>query len=857
MIASDSELPTGRVLVQEVLLNAIRPEDGENARRAVAQRLLQLRSYSALPRLVDHFSEQWRHFLVFEFPSGDLLADRLQRARGPLPEEQAIRLGLQILDALEDFEREVPPFIHGNLSPEAIILRPSGQIVIVGCSAHLLLYPDGLVDHPPAGGVRGYGAPEQSRGQATTRSDIFAVCAILHHAVTGVAPNLRANAQHPPARHLNPDVSLEMEEILSQGMRPSAMQRYQKASDLQNALERLASGQATHVPEELREDGARSRGPVLVRDSRGRLVLPRQRRFQNPLFLFGIVLSLIVLIGGAVLFATSPHPTVSNPVPTANPMVQLMQEYNIGLSGGEFAFDTQRQDQSYKQQGSENLVTGDLKDAYSAFKNAVGIDPTDAEAAIYAEDLRISLNRAPFVTVVVGTAFDPNADPSDIGGARSELQGVYLAQHHINSAGLLPGGVKLRVVVLNSGASVDNATRAADALLQLWKNGNQQHFIGIIGWPELAQTQQAQAELNSSGLPFITPTVSDNGLASPTASVFRMVPLDSEQAQSLADVAVQRMGATSIVVLSDPKDPVSSSMGVSFAIRALDDQTNVPLSEHPASYTSNVGTNFNSIAQEAVVHDHADLIYLSTGQQGGDLDAINLAKAVISVSQTAGVLPPRILVDSRAFTPALLGLGTSQEATTIRGEIVSPGSSAISPGGGAIYSDLYVETLANIQEWASLKLPSTAADTFTNQFSSQYGTTLSPDQLPGPNATIILSYDAFDMLAAATSPTIQKSKGRITYPTFTQLRTNILAFTPAHPFIGVSGAISYDLLGNVNGDSSRTDSGPTRAIGVMGFVPFVSTPGDGQLASPQMKYIGGAFDPSCAKSDNDCGLTLP
>ena len=849
MIASDTELPTGRVLIQEVLLNAIRPEDGENARRAIAQRLLQLRSYSALPRLVDHFSEQWRHFLVFEFPSGDLLADRLQRARGPLPEEQAIRLGLQLLDALEVFEREVPAFIHGNLSPEAIILRPSGQIVIIGCSAHLLLYPDGVVDHPPAGGIRGYGAPEQFRGQATTRSDIFALCAILHHVVTGVAPNLRANVQHSSVRHLNPDVSLELEEILSQGMRPSAMQRYQRAADLRDALERLAAGQATHVPEELRDGSAGTRGPALVRDSRGRFIMPRQRRFQNPLFLFGIVLSLIVLIGGAVLFATSPRPTAHNSVPTPNTMVQLMQQQNIGLSGGEFAFDTQRSDESYKQQGSGYVISGNLADAYSAFKNAGSVDPADAEAAIYAEDLRISQTSSPFVTVIVGTAFDPNADPADINAARSELQGVYLAQHHINSANLLPDGVKLRVVVLNSGVNPAGATTAANALLQEMRNGNTQHFIGIIGWPELEQTQLALEVLKPSGLPFISPTGSDDSLTSTETAIFRMVPLDSEQAQGLANIAIQQMGATNVVVVSDPRDPVSSIMAANFANRVLAEQASVPVSEHAATYTSNVDASFTTIAQEAVTRDHANLIYLSTGEQGGDLDAMNLAKAVIDVSQVDGVPPPRILLDSRAYTPAFLGLGSSQDVAGIHDDLATPLLTS------AIYSDLYVETLANVQEWTSLKLPSTVPDLFSNQFSTQYGTPLSPDELPGPNATIILSYDALDMLAAATSPTIQKASGKINYPTFTGVRYNILSYTPSNPFIGVSGAVSYDLVGNVNGDSPQSDSGATRAIGVMGFVAFISAPGDGQLASPQMKYVNGAFDPSCAQQSTTCTIT--
>jgi ABC-type branched-subunit amino acid transport system substrate-binding protein len=835
IIASDAELPNGRVLIQEVLLNAVRPEDSENARRMIAQRLLKLRSHPAMPRLVDHFSEQWRHFLVFELPSGDLLADRLQRVHGPMPEALAIRLGLQIIEALEVFEQQVPPFIHGDLSPASIILRPSGQVVIIGCSPHLLLYPSGIVDHPPAGGFSGYAAPEQARGQASPRSDIFALCAILHHAVTGVAPTPRSAALHPPARHLNPDVSLELEEVLSQGMRPSGIQRYQRAADLKSALERMVSGRVTHVPDELRDEGVRAAALVPARDARGRLVLPRQRRLQSPLFLFGILLSLIVLIGGTVLFETAPRTRATGPVATPNGMSQLVQQQDIGLSGGEFAFDTGRPDTGYKIQGSTYLASGDLAAARASFLQAVSVDPTDAEAAIFAEDLQISVQRSPFITVVVGTAFDPTGDPYDIAASRSELQGIYMAQKRINSAHLLPDGVKLRVEVLNSGLESTGATIAADALVAEIKAVNAQHLVGVIGWPEVTQTQLARSELKSTGLPLITPTASDDTMTNFGASLFRLVPLDSVQAQELADVAVKVMHVTSVVVVSDPKDALSSSMANSFTTRVLDDQTS-PINEYTAAYTSNISTDFTSIAQEAVSHDRANLIYFSTGKQGGDVDTINLAKAVISTSQADGVPPPRILVDSRAYTPALLGLGTSQD--------VDPISKVMYTGGiinSAIYSDLYVESLANVQEWSAMKLSSALSDAFDEQFSTLYDTNLSPDELTGPNATIILSYDALDMLVAASSSSVEKTGTHVVYPTLTEIRDGILAFTPSHPFIGMSGAISYDLSGNVNGDIPNSDNGPGRAFAIMQLVPFAKPLSDGQLASAQVAYVAGGF----------------
>ena len=834
MIASDSELPSGRVLVQELLLSAVRPADSENARRLIAERLLALRSHPGMPRLIDQFGQQGRHFLIFELPSGDLLADRLQRAHGPLPEDVVLRLAVQLTEVLQHFEQQSPQFIHGNLSPASIILRPSGQVVVVGCSPHLLLYPDGAVDYPPAGGIAGYAAPEQLRGQATTRSDIFSVCAVIYHAITGVAPAARANAPYPPARRQNPEVSLELEEILGQGLRPSWTQRYQTAGALRNALERLASGKATHVPDDLRErvDATRL---VAVRDAKGRLQLPRRRRLQNPLFLLGIILSLIVLVGVGVLIAVSPHRTATTGAATPNSITQMVQQQNIGLSDGEFFFDTARPDSSFKTEGARYLASGNLAGAHTSYLQAVGADPSDAEAAIYAEDLQISLAHSPFVTIAVGTAFDPNADPADVAAARSELEGIYLAQHRINSGQALPHGLKLQVMVLNSGLSANGAVSAAHVLVQQIANGNTQHIVGVVGWPEVAQTELARSELKSSGLFVVSPTGSDQNMTSGDASLFRLVSLDSVQAAAMADVAVQDMGATNIAVVFDPKNTLSNSMADSFVSELSSAPYALSVKAHSIAYTSDSGADLAAVAQEAVVHDQANLIFLSAAAQGADVDSLNLVRAVVAASQSIGEKAPPVLVDSRAYTPGLLGIGTSS-AATLAANIASP----------AVYSDLYVETPANLQEWTDLMLPSTAADQFLHLFTTQYYTTLSPDQLPGPNATVLLSYDSVNMLAAASISAITNAQVATEYPTITDIREALMSFSTVHPFIGMSGAISFDQAGDLNGDMPSTDIGPRRAFGILQFVPFAyPLTYNGQLASPTIKWVAGDASAFC------------
>ena len=56
--------------------------DAEYARYLTAQRLISLSYLPGYSRLVDSFSDHGRQYLVFEYPSGDLLSDRLRRVRG-------------------------------------------------------------------------------------------------------------------------------------------------------------------------------------------------------------------------------------------------------------------------------------------------------------------------------------------------------------------------------------------------------------------------------------------------------------------------------------------------------------------------------------------------------------------------------------------------------------------------------------------------------------------------------------------------------------------------------------------------------------------------------------------------------
>jgi ABC-type branched-subunit amino acid transport system substrate-binding protein len=785
LVAADADLAGERVLVQELPLQSARPEHADQMRRLIAQRLHALAQAPGTPRVLDQFGEQQRHFLVYELPSGDLLLDRIQRARGPLDEKVVIGYALQVLETLAGYERQRTPFIHGNISPANIVLRPSGQVVLIGFSPVLLMHPDGHIEHGAAGGVPGYAPPEQARGTATTRTDVFALCAVIHHAVTGSAPAPRLNTMLPPARRLNPRVSLELEDVLNQGLRLAAGQRYQSTAELRETLTALAAGRLTHVPEELQDNtGGELEALRPVRDERGRLVLPRQRATQNPLFVVVVVFALIAIVGGGLLAALGSQVGSRANVaatPTPNDIAQLFMEKGIGLSGGEFIFDVNGLNDDLKQQGARALAAGDLRAAQQAFNAAVAADQADPEAAIYAEDVQGLIDKAPFVTLVAAVSF------ADSSAARAELQGVFLAQHRVDALDLLPYHLRVRVLILNSGVSPDDMTATVGVLLEQLQHGNAQHLVGIIGWPESAQTRVAISALKSSGLPLVSPTATANDLVGSAANYFAMVPSDSQQATELADAAVTQLNTQRTLVISDPQDGVSAAMAAGFLSRAQG-YTAQGVVLHTASYSaSGAASQYSALAQQAQAQGD-DLLFLACASQGCDRASISLAQAIKAQAGVSGT-PPRILTTYQAYTPALIGLGTDTATLTLARKDPSA------------LRQIYVTLLTDRDAWAAIGTPTAALPSFPDDYVSQFGSNAEPDGLPGPDATSILSYDAATMLALAGSRDTHASGGALAYATPAQVRDRLLQYDAVHPFVGVGGAIAYNLTGGLPGKS--------------------------------------------------------
>ncbi|MBB5074584.1 protein kinase domain-containing protein [Nonomuraea endophytica] len=152
---------------RDVAVRDMRAQPAEEARRA-----LQLRHPSIVP-LLDLVEEEGGPWLVTEFVSGASLA-RTVDAKRPLPELQAARAGLCLLEALTTAHGA--GIVHGNLNPGKVMLTATGRAVLTGFG---LPHP-GL--RPPA--------------------DLWSLAATLHFAVEGRPPGAAPATDPEPLRAL-------------------------------------------------------------------------------------------------------------------------------------------------------------------------------------------------------------------------------------------------------------------------------------------------------------------------------------------------------------------------------------------------------------------------------------------------------------------------------------------------------------------------------------------------------------------------------------------------------------------------------------------------------------------------------
>lgn len=200
-------------------------------------------SHPSIPRIYDYFTLENRSYLVLEFIHGKDLEVLLSQTDGFFPEEQVLAWSIELCDVLF--------FLH-NHKPDPIIFRdmkPSN--VMINQHNHIMLVDFGIAKTFQSGqkgtmiGTEGYSPPEQYRGEATTRADIYALGATMHHLLTRRDPRLEApfSFSERPIRKINPNVSLESETVINTALQYNPEDRYKRIDEFKEAL--IGAGRKT------------------------------------------------------------------------------------------------------------------------------------------------------------------------------------------------------------------------------------------------------------------------------------------------------------------------------------------------------------------------------------------------------------------------------------------------------------------------------------------------------------------------------------------------------------------------------------------------------------------------------------
>src|SRR5215813_2434094 len=220
-------------------------------------------SHRNIVTVYDMGEEQGRLFIVMEMLDGEELRDLLAQ-RKPLALEDKITIMMQVCDGLHFAHQK--GIVHRDIKPGNIMVLRDGQVKILDFG--LALIANAEMDLTRTGLIMGtlrYLSPEQVRGRADHRSDIFSVGAVFYELLSLRPPFDGADpiqildqlrSEDPPSmKELDPGLPSELVAIVERAMRKDPGERFPDLEQMRFQLEQVQRG--------LMEEAQRVRGRLL------------------------------------------------------------------------------------------------------------------------------------------------------------------------------------------------------------------------------------------------------------------------------------------------------------------------------------------------------------------------------------------------------------------------------------------------------------------------------------------------------------------------------------------------------------------------------------------------------------------
>jgi len=256
-------------------------------------------------------------YIVMELVDGPTVR-QLLREQGRLPIGEAIRIGIQVADALEAAHRA--GIVHRDVKPENVLIADDGRVKVADFG--LARAVSTTTTSGSLMGTVAYLAPEQvERGIADVRSDVYAAGIVLFELLTGSKPfsgdsPIQVAYQHvhhdvpPPSTLLAGGLPPALDALVTHATRRDPDRRPRDASEFLAAVARV---RRSLRDDELDGDVAAAPADTSANGSQHTLVVPRPvpapaepdqspprpRRRRGPFALVALLVAALLVSGAA------------------------------------------------------------------------------------------------------------------------------------------------------------------------------------------------------------------------------------------------------------------------------------------------------------------------------------------------------------------------------------------------------------------------------------------------------------------------------------------------------------------------------------------------------------------------------
>ncbi|MBX9671743.1 MAG: serine/threonine protein kinase [Candidatus Obscuribacterales bacterium] len=170
-------------------------------------RILSSLNHNSVAKVLDFFVEKQRSYLMLEYVVGLDLRKKIGMV-GSVDEQRAIEIGIEVCNILQYLHGREPQVLHRDISPDNLVLTADGQLRLIDFAAAKQFVENATGTMI---GKRSYMAPEQLRGKASVRSDIYSAGATLYFLLTGMDPIALSECEVLKHR---PEVSPELDLLI-------------------------------------------------------------------------------------------------------------------------------------------------------------------------------------------------------------------------------------------------------------------------------------------------------------------------------------------------------------------------------------------------------------------------------------------------------------------------------------------------------------------------------------------------------------------------------------------------------------------------------------------------------------------